>query len=56
MRLLNWKGGENMLRFLSMLKKEGSFDVVEMKNARMQVVGMDCTACSACDCACFCAD
>ncbi len=43
-----------MKRFLSMLHKTGSTDVATMKNARMQIVGMDCTACSACDCACFC--
>lgn len=45
-----------MKRFLSMLRKRGSTNVVEMKNARKHTVGMDCTACSACDCACFCAD
>lgn len=43
-----------MTKFLSMLHKTGSTEVKNMKNARMQVAGMDCTACSACDCACFC--
>ena len=43
-----------MERFLSLLNKDGSTDVVEMKNIRMNTAGMDCSACSACDCACFC--
>ncbi|MBR3256278.1 hypothetical protein IKG10_01245 [Candidatus Saccharibacteria bacterium] len=43
-----------MKRFLLLLNKKGSTRVVKMQNARTRVVGMDCSACSACDCVCFC--